>query len=153
MRFSKKSLFVLVIVVTTTVILTALIMQNQFDYPKNKFGIEESDRFCLTHLYNVNGVVGAEKTEFTPKEKRKIMNFLASLEYKEPLTTPTEKLYGVPVQLKVSKQDGSNIVFSFDTDIGVKEYDKDKNILSQKIYTTGKMQRRNIYKILGITPN
>ncbi|QHI71738.1 hypothetical protein [Aminipila terrae] len=150
MRFSKKSLFVLVIVVTTTVILTALIMQNQFDYPKNKFGIEESDRFCLTHLYNVNGVVGAEKTEFTPKEKRKIMDFLASLEYKEPLPTRTETIYGVPVQIKVSKQDGSKIVFSFFANIEEIEYDKKGDILKQNIYTTTEKQQSNIYRILGI---
>ncbi|QHI71739.1 hypothetical protein [Aminipila terrae] len=151
MRFSKKSLFVLIILVTTMVIFTALAMRDHFYYPENQFGIVESDSFCLTHLLNVNGVVGAEKTEFTPKEKRKIMNFLTSLQYKEPLPTRTETIYGVPVQIKVSKQDGRKLVFFLFSNIEVIEYDKDGDILKQNIYTTTEKQRSNIYNILGIT--
>jgi len=151
MLLSKKYLLTVAILVIIVGGFSSLIMREHFSYPRNQFGIDGSEDFQLTHLYNVNGSVGAEKTEFTATEKRKLMKFIGKLDYKEPLPSRTETIYGIPVQLKIIREDGSSIVFSLFSNVEEIEYDKDGNILNQNIYTTTEKQQNSIYEILGIT--
>ena len=131
-------------------IFAALTLRNYLPYPENEFKITGKEPMCLSHLYNVNGIVGAEKRDFTARERQELMQFISQLEYKEPMPIQTETIYGVPVRLTVENKDGTKTIFSFNEDIGVKKYGKAGNVLSQGIYTTSEKQQNKIYKILGI---
>ncbi|QIB69924.1 hypothetical protein Ami103574_11595 [Aminipila butyrica] len=151
MLLSKKKWVIAVILVAVLAVIGGAALQSRQLCPENQFGIKEGDPFYLTHLYNVNGVVGAEKMQFTPKERRTIMKFLASLEHKKSLALPTETIYGVPVRLVVPEEDGSRTDFSFNEDIRLGRYDQNGKLLSLDSYTCSKRARSNVCKILGIT--
>lgn len=146
----KKNKVILVLLAVVFSIFAGLTIWYHLPYAENKFGIEGNESMNLSHLYNVNGVVGAEKTDFTQGERRKIMIFLSKLKYKETVPLPKETIYGVPVRLKVNRQDGSIIEFRLRDVIEVLEFDKDGNTLYLKDYTVSEKQKNKIYKILGI---
>lgn len=141
------ALMILVIVIVTVV---TFAIRNYLPYPENEFNITGKEPTCLSHLYNVNGTVGAEKTDFTAREHREIMNFISQLEYKEPMPIQTETIYGIPVRLTVENQDGGKTIFSFNEDIGIKKYGKNGKVLSQGIYLTSEKQRIKVLKIVGV---
>lgn len=149
MRVKNKSVILILIAVSIS-ILAGLTIRDHLLYAENKFGIKGNESMSLSHLYNVNGVIGAEKTDFTQGERRKIMAFISELKYRETVPIQDETIYGVPVQLKVNRQDGSKVDFRLRDVIEVIEYDKNGNDVSKKIYTVSEKEKNKIYKILGI---
>jgi len=83
----------------------------------------------------------------------KIIN-IKSLDNEEILKTeqePEEVVYGIPEMLTVKKQD-NKIVFLLwgKSNIEVKHYDVDGNLLSRKKYTTTAEQMKSMYVLLGL---
>ncbi|MEA4987129.1 MAG: hypothetical protein VB095_03655 [Anaerovorax sp.] len=151
----KKSLLVLIILIVFIIIFVVLLIRNLSPYPENQFGIVGDESFHLSHHYKVNGVQGFEKTNFRLGQKRKIMFFLSNLNYTKTPPTQTDDnddfKYETPVVLEVKKQDGSRITFLFFKDIEVIKYDQDKNIISQEVYVTTEKDKKDIYKIIGLS--
>ena len=82
------------------------------------------------------------------------MYFLASLDNEKVLKieiAPSEMMFGVPVMLSVSTQDGKRVFYlNRASNIEVEQSNKDGKLLSRKAYTTTIDQMKTIYTIYGL---
>lgn len=152
MTLKKNNTLKLIILVTIIILLIGIAMRNNEIQTPNRFGIVETDSFCLSHCYNVNGIVGFEKKEFTSEEKQQVLKFIASLDNEVLLETePPKIIYGIPKILTVSTKDYKIVFYLHRTkNIEVKQSDRDGNLLSRKRYTTTAEQMKVIYRLLGL---
>lgn len=153
MTFLKNKKRTAILCLLLILVICAAIKNNE-PVPENRFGITAKDSFCLSHFYNVNSVVGYQKTEFTDAEMRRVLRFLASLDNEEILETvidPDDMLYGIPPSLIVSDSDSEMEFFFYTTSkIELEERDKEGNVLSRKQYTTTRGPLKNMLDLLGL---
>ena len=149
---SKKNIVILLVILAAIIaaVIYISIKSNEV-IPENRFGITKADLFCLNSLFTVNGAEAYTKTDFTDKEKQQILYFLASLDNEKTIKDPPEMMFGVPVMLGVSTQDGKSVFFLHRaSNIEVEQSDKDGKLLSRKTYTTTIDQMKTIYTIYGL---